>query len=97
MSLREFSPSTSSSSAPKPLCLLSIDPYPHHVVASLQFVVEHLITCTKDGSMTQEKMEELAKRVIDSLELLPQCSHSLQEAKYEIRSKLRLQSVDPGS
>jgi hypothetical protein len=95
VSFKEFPPTTSSTSAPIKLCLLSVDPYPHHVVASLQSAVDYLVTCTDGGSITNDKLQELGKRVIDALEMLPQCSQSLQAAKSEIVSKLESHQLRP--
>lgn len=88
VSFNDLLPSSSLNPTLKKLCLLNIDPYPHHVVASLHFVTDHLVMSTESGSITRRKMKELGMGVIDTLELLPQCSQSLQDVKNKIQSKL---------
>ena len=71
--------------------LLNLDPYPHHVVASLQFVTDTLLSYVYKGSITNDVFHDLGLRIIHALDELPQYSVSLQSAKAEIRRKLAQQ------
>jgi hypothetical protein len=89
-------PSSSSMSATdgsgqRKVTLLNIDPYPHHVVASLQLVTDTLLSYVHEGGITNDAFQELGSRILHALDELPQYSASLQSAKTEIQRKLAQQ------
>jgi hypothetical protein len=78
----------SDGSAQRKVTLLNIDPYPHHVVVSLQLVTDTLLSYIHEGGITNDAFQELGSRILHALDELPQYSKSLQSAKTEIRRKL---------
>jgi hypothetical protein len=69
--------------------LIRVDPYPHHVVASLQLAVDVLLGYLAAGSMTPEAIYNPCKIAARAMEAVPQCSASVHIAKAELQGKLR--------
>ncbi|KPM46459.1 hypothetical protein AK830_g225 [Neonectria ditissima] len=61
--------------------LISIDPYPHHVVASVQLMRKAIDRDLASGKITEESHGSLSSTLELSLEHLPQSSKSVQAAR----------------
>ncbi|KHO00480.1 6-phosphogluconate dehydrogenase, protein [Metarhizium album ARSEF 1941] len=88
-----FTATTSSVSSPKDakalsasdlsftVPIISIDPYPHHVVASVQLIRKAIDRDLKQGKITDESHASLRSTLEAALSHLPQSSKSVQAAR----------------
>ncbi|KAL7957648.1 hypothetical protein V8C34DRAFT_314657 [Trichoderma compactum] len=58
--------------------LISLDPYPHHILASLQLATHVLLIYLKRDEITQDAFDNFCRIVFDALDKLPQCLQYLQ-------------------
>jgi hypothetical protein len=72
------------------LPLISIDPYPHHVVAGVQLMQKAIERDYKRKKLTEESFASLQSTLQRTLRHLPQSSKSVQAA----REKLAVGSLD---
>ncbi|KAK4071681.1 uncharacterized protein Triagg1_5919 [Trichoderma aggressivum f. europaeum] len=61
--------------------LISLDPYPHHILASLQLATHVLLIYLKRDEITQDAFDNFCRIVFDALDELPQCLQSVQRVK----------------
>lgn len=61
--------------------LISLDPYPHHILASLQLATHVLLIYLKQDEITQDAFDNFCRIVFDALDELPQCLQSVQRVK----------------
>ena len=77
------------------LSLVSLDPYPHHVLASLQLATDVLLGFLERGEISHDTLESSYRIAFRALEKLPQCLSTVQAEKQILHAKLR-QSAPPG-
>ena len=65
--------------------LVAIDPYPHHVVAAVQLLWKGIEGDYGAGKLDFNTVENLQSILLRTLELLPQTSKSVQNAKEQAR------------
>jgi hypothetical protein len=68
--------------------LIAIDPYPHHVVAAVQFLWKGTERDYDTGNLDQGTFEHLQSILLQTLELLPQTSKSVRNAKEQADQSL---------
>ncbi|KAH8821344.1 hypothetical protein F5884DRAFT_83854 [Xylogone sp. PMI_703] len=73
--------------------LISLDPYPHHVVAALELAVNVLLKYPNLGTVSLNAIYNPCRTAWKAMEELPQCSASLQSAKVDLDRKLRLLDI----
>ncbi|KAL7904643.1 hypothetical protein GGI35DRAFT_197909 [Trichoderma velutinum] len=61
--------------------LISLDPYPHHILASLQLAAHVLLIYLKRDEITQDAFDNFCRIAFDALDELPQCLQSVQRVK----------------
>jgi hypothetical protein len=61
--------------------IISIDPYPHHVVASVQLIRKAIDRDLREGKITEESHANLQSTLEAALSQLPQSSKSVQAAR----------------
>lgn len=71
--------------------LISLDPYPHHILASLQLAADVLLIYLKRDEIAQDAFDSFCRIVFNALDELPQCLQSVQRVK-----KLLLESLNIG-
>ena len=67
--------------------LVSIDPYPHHVVASVQLIRKAIDRDLLQGKITDESHANVLLTLEAALNHLPQCSKSVQAARIQFSEK----------
>ncbi|KAH8911240.1 hypothetical protein BR93DRAFT_324876 [Coniochaeta sp. PMI_546] len=77
--------------------LISIDPYPHHVLASLQLASDVLLVYLERGEISHDAFESSCRIALDALDALPQSLSSVQRAKKSLHHKLRQSMHPPGT
>ncbi|RHZ43556.1 uncharacterized protein CDV56_100254, partial [Aspergillus thermomutatus] len=77
-------------SASRSVPLVAIDPYPHHVVAGMQLLWKGIERDYQAGEIARDTCKELQSVLLQTLELLPQTSKSVQKATEEARDSLIL-------
>ena len=75
--------------------LVSLDPYPHHVLASLQLATDVLLDYLERGEISRDTLESSCRIAFDALDKLPQCLSTVQAGKQILHGKLR-QSIPTG-
>lgn len=65
--------------------LVAIDPYPHHVVAAVQLLWKGTERDYGAGNLDLSTLQNLQSILLNTLELLPQSSKSVQNAKEQAR------------
>ncbi|OPB44612.1 hypothetical protein A0O28_0029310 [Trichoderma guizhouense] len=73
----------------KRFSLINLDPYPHHILASLQLATYVLLDYLKRDEITQDAFDNFCRIVFDALDEIPQCIQSVQRVKkllYEMLS-----------
>lgn len=78
----------SSFGSPITVPVVSIDPYPHHVVAGIALVRKAVDRDFRIGKITKESYKSLVLTLERTLNHLPQCSKSVQAAKSLFSSKV---------
>ncbi|OAP62328.1 hypothetical protein AYL99_04531 [Fonsecaea erecta] len=82
----------STSSAPSRrddmVCLLSVDPYPHHVATALGLVSDFLKKSSNEACTSGDALRQVRKVATMAFDQLPQCSASLQAARVNVGAKL---------
>lgn len=68
--------------------IISIDPYPHHVVASVQLVRKSIDRGFDTGKITEDTYHDLLSTLERTLEHLPQSSKSVQAARAKFASSM---------
>jgi hypothetical protein len=71
--------------------LVAIDPYPHHVVAAVQLLWKGIERDYGAGKLDMSTFENLQSILLRTLELLPQTSKSVQDAKEQAQLSSILQ------
>ncbi|KAJ5675152.1 uncharacterized protein N7477_005086 [Penicillium maclennaniae] len=71
-----------------PFALVAVDPYPHHVVASVQLLWKRLVQDFNDGKVDQAAYGDMQSTLLQILELLPQTSKSVRKATEQARMAL---------
>ncbi|UKZ49187.1 hypothetical protein TrVGV298_003430 [Trichoderma virens] len=61
--------------------LISLDPYPHHILASLQLATDVLLLYLKQDEIAQDTFDSFCRIAFDTLDELPQCLQSVQRVK----------------
>ncbi|KAJ6134597.1 hypothetical protein N7523_000919 [Penicillium sp. IBT 18751x] len=74
-----------------PFALVAVDPYPHHVVASVQLLWKRLVQDFNDGKVDQAAYGDMQSTLLQILELLPQTSKSVRKATEQARMALASQ------
>ncbi|KAK6447207.1 hypothetical protein FP744_10003457 [Trichoderma asperellum] len=69
--------------------LIAIDPYPHHVVASVQLMRKAIDRDYRNQKITQELYDSLNSTLESALKHLPQSSKSVQAARQKLSSAVR--------
>jgi hypothetical protein len=77
--------------------LISLDPYPHHILASLQLGADVLLTYLKRDEIAHDAFESSCRIVFDTLDELPQCLRSVQRVKKLLYHKLVENIHPPGN
>lgn len=72
--------------------LIAIDPYPHHVVAAVQLLSKGIERDYGAGKLDMRTFENLRSILLQTLELLPQTSKSVQDAKEQAQLSSILQN-----
>ena len=67
--------------------IISIDPYPHHVVASVQLIRKAIDRDLRQGKITDESHANLHSTLEAALSHLPQSSKSVQAARNRFSEK----------
>ncbi|RFU77470.1 hypothetical protein TARUN_4773 [Trichoderma arundinaceum] len=71
------------------LCsLISSDPYPHHILASLQLAADVLLIYLERDEIAHDAFESCCRIVFDALDQMPQCLVSVQKVKKLLYDKL---------
>ncbi|KKP07151.1 hypothetical protein THAR02_00687 [Trichoderma harzianum] len=65
----------------KRFSLISLDPYPHHILASLQLASHVLLEYLKRDEITQDAFDNFCRIVFDVLDDIPQCLQSVRRVK----------------
>lgn len=65
----------------KRFSLISLDSYPHHILASLQLASHVLLDYLKRDEITQDAFDNFCRIVFDALDDIPQCLQSVQRVK----------------
>lgn len=65
----------------KRFSLINLDPYPHHILASLQLATYVLLDYLKRDEITQDAFDNFCRIVFDALDEIPQCIQSVQRVK----------------
>ncbi|KFA50696.1 hypothetical protein S40293_04907 [Stachybotrys chartarum IBT 40293] len=68
--------------------IISIDPYPHHVVASVQLVRKSIDRGFDTGKIAEDTYHDLLSTLEHTLEHLPQSSKSVQAARAKFASSM---------
>lgn len=68
--------------------LISLDPYPHHILASLQLCADVLLVYLERGEIAQDSFDGFSRIVFDALDELPQSLQSVQRVKKLMHEKL---------
>lgn len=68
--------------------LIRLDPYPHHILASLQLAAEVLLTYLKRDEMAQDAFDGFCRIMFDALDELPQYLQSVQRVRKLLREFL---------
>ncbi|KAL6837254.1 hypothetical protein V8C40DRAFT_229556 [Trichoderma camerunense] len=76
----------------KRFSLINLDPYPHHILASLQLATYVLLDYLKRDEITQDAFDNFCRIVFDALDEIPQCIQSVQRVK-----KLLYETLSSGS
>lgn len=74
--------------------LISLDPYPHHIVASLQLAAKVLLIYLKRDEIAQDAFDSFCRIVFDALDELPQCLQSVQRVRKLLHDSLNDTSSD---
>jgi hypothetical protein len=93
-------------SAPKPgestrnnfitVPLVAIDPYPHHVVAAVQLLWKGIERDYEASSLDRGAFEHLQSILLQTLELLPQTSKSVRNAREQAQISSAQHRGSPG-
>lgn len=73
--------------------LISLDPYPHHILASISLAADILLVYLKRDEIAHDAFESSCRIVFDTLDELPQCLRSVQKVKRLLYHKL-VESTD---
>lgn len=76
--------------------LIAIDPYPHHVVAAVQLLWKRIQRDYETGKLDQGTFENFHSILLQTLELLPRTSKSVQSAKEKIQMSSIRRRDNPG-
>ncbi|KAM0251897.1 hypothetical protein ACHAQJ_007959 [Trichoderma viride] len=79
--------------------LISLDPYPHHILASLQLAADVLLGYLKRDEIAHDAFENSRRIAFETLDELPQCLRSVQRVKRLLHHKLveNFHQIDNGS
>lgn len=76
--------------------LISLDPYPHHILASLQLAADVLRVYLERDEIAQDSFDNFCQIVFDALDELPQSLQSVQRVKKLMHEKLDIDVVSLG-
>ncbi|KAM0456089.1 hypothetical protein ACHAPV_007335 [Trichoderma viride] len=68
--------------------LISLDPYPHHILASLQLAAEVLLIYLERDEIAQDAFDSFCRIMFDALDELPQYLQSVQRVRKILRESL---------
>ncbi|KAK1249710.1 hypothetical protein MKX08_009713 [Trichoderma sp. CBMAI-0020] len=68
--------------------LISLDPYPHHILASLQLAAEVLLMYLKRDEIAQDAFDSFCRITFDALDELPEYLQSVQRVRKLLRESL---------
>ncbi|KAH7305201.1 hypothetical protein B0I35DRAFT_400396 [Stachybotrys elegans] len=81
-------PSTTRQTSGCRVPIISIDPYPHHIVAGVQLVRKSIDRDVQTGKIAEETYHDLLSTLERVLQHLPQTSKSVQAARSKFRSTI---------
>lgn len=73
--------------------LISLDPYPHHILASLQLAADILLIYLERGEIAQDAFDSFCRIAFDALDELPQYLQSVQRVRKLLRDSLNAGSL----